>query len=386
MDIASDQPATLLNMIYFMARGVFHGPFFCLTETMQSWRISNLARGCSHHTITVKYGHCHRHMASGASPLTVSMIEIKQACKKFGTIPAVSDLSLSAGKGEVLGFLGPNGAGKTTTMRMATGFLRPDSGRIRICGADIQTEIRQAQSCIGYLPEGTPTYGDMTVRSFLRFIADIRRLGRTASSRLDTVLTQTGLHGVVEQRIDTLSKGYKRRVGLAQAILHNPPVLILDEPTDGLDPNQKHSVHRLISAMAVDKTIIISTHILEEIEDICTRTVIIDRGTIVADCTPQEMLARSRYRNAVTLVVSANAAARIEICLNSLDKVAAVERSPAPGGNIRIIAFARAGALLIETLGAAALREGWPLISLTAETGRMDDVFRALTTHDGDAV
>lgn len=285
----------------------------------------------------------------------------------------------------MLGFLGPNGAGKSTTMKMATGFLRPDGGCIRICGADIQTQTRKAQHAIGYLPEGTPTYGDMTVRAFLKFIADVRKLGRASASRLDTVIAQTNLSGVLERRIDTLSKGYKRRVGLAQAILHDPPVLILDEPTDGLDPNQKHSVHNLIRSMAADKVIIISTHILEEIEEICTRTVIIDRGRIVTDCTPLELLARSRYRNAVTLTVPAGAAARIQNRLSGIENVAGIEATSASEGNIRITAFSRSGALLIEHISAAALREDWPLLSLTAETGRMDDVFRALTTHDGEA-
>lgn len=314
------------------------------------------------------------------------MIEIEQVSKKFGAIAAVSDLSFTATRGEVLGFLGPNGAGKSTTMKMVAGFLRADSGRIRVCGQDVQTRTRAAQSQIGYLPEGAPAYGDMTVRGFLCFIADVRGLRTNRKPRMDAVIEQTGLITVLERKIETLSKGFRRRVGLAQAILHDPAVLILDEPTDGLDPNQKHTVRSLIRAMAADKTIIVSTHILEEVEAICNRAVIIDRGHVVADGTPGELIARSRYRNAVTLVTNADAAARIEASLHGLEKVAGLERTCRQDGLVHITAFAKAGALLVESIGALAMRENWPLHSMTAEAGRLDEVFRAITTHDGDAL
>lgn len=225
------------------------------------------------------------------------MIIIEDLVRRFGTFTAVGGISLRVGKGEVLGFLGPNGAGKSTTMKMITGFLAPSEGRISVCGHDVVEQQLAAQASIGYLPEGAPAYPDMTPLQFLGFIARIRGLeGEAATRAIDTAVARTGLQGVLEQRIETLSKGFKRRVGLAQAILHDPPVLIMDEPTDGLDPNQKHTVRNLIRAMAADKAIIISTHILEEVDAVCTRAVIIDKGRIVADGTPSELLARSPSR------------------------------------------------------------------------------------------
>ncbi len=224
------------------------------------------------------------------------MIEIEGLTKRFGPQTAVAGLSLTVAKGEVLGFLGPNGAGKSTTMKMITGFLAPDAGRVRVCGHDVENDALAAQSAIGYLPEGAPAYGDMTSRQFLLFIAEIRGFrGAAARAKVAEAVAKTELEGVLDQPIETLSKGFKRRVGLAQAILHDPPVLIMDEPTDGLDPNQKHSVRTLIRGMAQAKAIIVSTHLLEEVEAICTRAVIIDRGRIVADGTPAELLARSRF-------------------------------------------------------------------------------------------
>jgi ABC-2 type transport system ATP-binding protein len=225
------------------------------------------------------------------------MIVIEDLVRRFGDFTAVGGISLLVGKGEVLGFLGPNGAGKSTTMKMITGFLAPSEGRISVCGYDIVEQQLQAQASIGYLPEGAPAYPDMTPLQFLGFIARIRGLeGEAATKAIETAVTRTGLQAVLGQRIDTLSKGFKRRVGLAQAILHDPPVLIMDEPTDGLDPNQKHAVRQLIRDMAADKAIIISTHILEEVEAVCTRAVIIDRGRIVADGTPAALLDRSPAR------------------------------------------------------------------------------------------
>ena len=215
------------------------------------------------------------------------LVEADRLHKAFGAITAVDDISLRVAKGEVLGFLGPNGAGKSTTMKMLTGFLEPDSGTARICGIPVAERPKEAKARIGYLPEGAPAYPDMTPRSFLTFIADVRGLNATERSwRLDKVIDQVNLKGVLDQPIDTLSKGYKRRVGLAQAILHDPPVLILDEPTDGLDPNQKHEVRELIRIMAPEKAIMISTHLLEEVEAVCTRAVIIARGRVVAEGAP----------------------------------------------------------------------------------------------------
>ncbi|MEN8718700.1 MAG: ATP-binding cassette domain-containing protein [Oceanococcaceae bacterium] len=222
------------------------------------------------------------------------MIEVDALTKDFGPRRAVDNLSFTVKPGEVLGFLGPNGAGKSTTMKMVTGFLSPTSGTARINGHDIQTAPVEAKRQFGYLPEGAPGYADMRVIDFLRFAADLRKLtGDTRRQRLEQVIADVHLEGVLGQKIDTLSKGFRRRVGLAQAILHDPQVLILDEPTDGLDPNQKHEVRKLINGMAEDKIIIISTHILEEVDAICTRAMIISQGRVLADDTPANLAAKT---------------------------------------------------------------------------------------------
>jgi ABC-2 type transport system ATP-binding protein len=313
------------------------------------------------------------------------MIEIEGLTKRFGSVTAVAGLSLKVGKGEVLGFLGPNGAGKSTTMKMVTGYLTPDEGKVRICGHDVETATIGAQASIGYLPEGAPAYGDMTARQFLGFIAEVRGFkGAEAKARVAAAVEKTELAPVLDQTIETLSKGFKRRVGLAQAILHDPPALIMDEPTDGLDPNQKHSVRTLIRAMAAEKAIIVSTHLLEEVEAICTRAVIIDRGAIVADGTPQELLARSRYHNAVTLTLNAGNEDAVAKALKALPAVAGVDKSARKDGSVQLTVFPKAGALLVEDVSAMAVRETWPVKELYAEPGRLDEVFRAITTTDAD--
>jgi ABC-2 type transport system ATP-binding protein len=215
------------------------------------------------------------------------MIELESLEKRFNGFAAVDGVSLTVGQGTVLGFLGPNGAGKSTTMKMAAGFLAPTAGRARICGIDVVRDPLEAKRKIGYLPEGAPAYPDMTAGDFLEFVADVRGLkGAERKARFADAVERVEIGPVLAQSIETLSKGFKRRVGLAQAILHDPPVLILDEPTDGLDPNQKHHVRQLIRAMARAKAIVISTHILEEVEAICTRAAIIARGRVVADGEP----------------------------------------------------------------------------------------------------
>jgi ABC-2 type transport system ATP-binding protein len=247
----------------------------------------------------------------------------------------------------------------------------------------VENDPIAAQKTIGYLPEGAPAYGDMTPRQFLGFIARVRGFtGAEAKTRVENAVMKTELDAVLDQPIDTLSKGFKRRVGLAQAILHDPPVLIMDEPTDGLDPNQKHSVRTLLKAMAPEKAIIISTHLLEEVEAVCSRAVIIDRGRVVADGTPSELLARSRHHNAVTLVLPAQQAETVRAKLRQLAGVSTVEQSPHADGTVELTAFPKSGALLIENVSALALRERWDLRELYAEPGRLDEVFRAITTHD----
>jgi len=237
-------------------------------------------------------------------------IELRALTKRFGApgsgILAVDGVSFTVGPGEVVGFLGPNGAGKSTTMKMVTGFLTPTSGTARVCGFDVEREPLRVKERIGYLPEGAPAYPDMTPASFLDFVARVRRLrGSAKRDAIARAVARTNLEGVLRQNVETLSKGFKRRVGLAQAILHEPDVLILDEPTDGLDPNQKHEVRTLIRAMArqTGKAIVLSTHILEEVEAVCSRAIVIAAGRVVVDCTPLELMARSRYHNAVTIAL-----------------------------------------------------------------------------------
>jgi ABC-2 type transport system ATP-binding protein len=217
-----------------------------------------------------------------------ALVEITNLVRRFGPITAVDDISFTVKKGEVLGFLGPNGAGKSTTMKVVTGYLAPSSGAVSVCGHDVVADPIAAKSVIGYLPEGAPAYPDMTPRQFLEFIASVRGLrGARRTERMEEMIEAVHLGPVLDQPIETLSKGFKRRVGLAQAILHDPPVLVLDEPTDGLDPNQKFEVRSLIKKMAKEKAIVISTHILEEVEAVCTRAIIINRGRLVAEGRPE---------------------------------------------------------------------------------------------------
>jgi ABC-2 type transport system ATP-binding protein len=306
------------------------------------------------------------------------MIKTEHLSKRYETLTAVDDVSFEVGPGEVLGFLGPNGAGKTTTMRMLAGFITPTSGKASICGHDVATEPLAAKSSLGYLPEGAPSYGEMTVYAFLQFVADLRKLsGEQRTRRLGYVIGRLQLERVLTQTIETLSKGFRRRVGLAQALIHDPPVLILDEPTDGLDPNQKHEVRTLINEMSRDKIIVISTHILEEVEAVCSRAVIIARGKVVADDTPQGLATRSRYHNAVSLRLEQPeqlAAAKSAVAaLPNVAEVEVVERES------RLTALPKAGASILSALNELAARQGLKLKELHLESGRLDEVFRTIT-------
>lgn len=221
------------------------------------------------------------------------MLTVSGLTKSFGPIHAVRGVSFTVNKGEVLGFLGPNGAGKSTTMRMITGFLPPTAGTASICGHDVQEDPVGAKSCLGYLPENAPSYAAMRVTEFLDFVARVRGFSRSERrQRVEAAIAKSHLESVRHQPIETLSKGYRQRTCFAQAILHDPRVLVMDEPTDGLDPNQKYVVRQMIREMAADKAIIISTHILEEVDAVCTRAIIIANGTIVANGTPAELRAR----------------------------------------------------------------------------------------------
>ncbi len=302
------------------------------------------------------------------------MIEIRNLTKRFAGQTAVDGLSFNVQQGEVLGFLGPNGAGKSTTMKMLTGFLAPTSGTASILGCDIQRQTLKAQQQIGYLPEGAPCYGDMTVRGFLEFIAEVRGFrGAEKRERVSRAVGQVELDKVLGQSIDTLSKGFKRRVGLAQAILHDPKVLILDEPTDGLDPNQKHQVRGLIQSLAHDKIVIISTHILEEVSAVCTRAVVIASGKLVADGTPLELESRSRYHQAVTLVSSSELD---QAALSALPGVAGVEENRSERS---LTVLAQPGQVIFPQVNALIHQRGWLVEELDVERGRLDEVFRTLT-------
>jgi ABC-2 type transport system ATP-binding protein len=308
---------------------------------------------------------------------TDPMISVVHLTRRFGPVIAVDDVTFEVARGEVLGFLGPNGAGKSTTMKMITGFLAPSGGTAVIGGHDILSEPIAAKREIGYLPEGAPAYPDMTPAGFLNFVAHVRGYrGKEAKQRIDVAVERTALGGVLDQPIETLSKGFKRRVGLAQALLHDPPVLILDEPTDGLDPNQKHEVRRLIASMP-EKAIVISTHILEEVDAVCTRAIVIADGRIVADGTPGTLAARSRHHNAV----------RVALARDRGDAAAALKRLPSvleieeieDGEGPALMVFARDGASIIAAVAEAAHIGGWPVTAMRVERGRLDDVFRAIT-------
>jgi len=306
------------------------------------------------------------------------MITTKNLSKRYGEILAVNDVTFTVSPGEVLGFLGANGAGKSTTMRMIAGFVAPTAGEITVCGHDIERSPVEAKSCVGYLPEGAPSYGEMTVGEFLDFVADIRGLaGERRRERRSVVIERLALAPVIDQVIETLSKGFRRRVGLAQALIHDPQALILDEPTDGLDPNQKHEVRRLINELSKDKLVIVSTHILEEVHEVCTRAIIIAEGRIVADETPSALEARSRYHHAVSLRFDKPehfSAARREIA--ALAEVANVE---ADERERRLTAVPRAGRNALPAVSALIVKHDWDVPELHLESGRLDEVFRSLT-------
>lgn len=304
------------------------------------------------------------------------MISIDNLTKRFGHFTAVNGLSFNVAPGEVLGFLGPNGAGKSTTMKMITGFVAPTSGKVSVFGHNVAEHPIAAKKLIGYLPEGAPSYGDMTPLQFLHFIGEVRGLaGADLKREIDRVVDSLSLQGVLHQAIDTLSKGYKRRVGLAQAILHDPKVLILDEPTDGLDPNQKHEVRRLIQNLSRDKTVIVSTHILEEVTAVCSRAIIIAHGRILADETPAKLEARSRFHGAVTIELEeTNAAFGV---LSQLPEVAGTELSA--DNSQRFVLFPKPGSNLFAAVNKTINQNGWHVRELHVEKGRLDEVFRQIT-------
>jgi ABC-2 type transport system ATP-binding protein len=310
-----------------------------------------------------------------------AMIEIRGLTKRFGPIVAVDGISFAVGRGEVLGVLGPNGAGKSTTMKMVTGYLPPSDGTAVVCGFDVTERPIEVKRRIGYLPEGAPLYEDMTPLAFLSFVAEVR--GFSGAAQREAVMRaaeRINLSEVMQQPIGTLSKGFKRRVGLAQAIVHDPEVLILDEPTDGLDPNQKHEVRQLIAHMAADKAIVISTHLLEEVHAICTRALIIARGRLVADGTPQELEARSAYHNAVSIRLAADAASRVQSELSRIAGVEGVEIVETTNHFVRLLVRPRNGHTILPEVSARVRSSGLAVEEIRAERGHLDEVFRAITT------
>lgn len=305
------------------------------------------------------------------------MIETERLTRCYGPLIAVDSLSLRAEPGQVLGLLGPNGAGKSTAMRMIAGFLTPTTGTARVCGHDIRREPLAAKRALGYLPEGAPSYAEMTVREFLTFMIRVRGLDREiARRRFDEVVMRLELEEVLEAPIGTLSKGLRRRVGLAQAILHDPPVLMLDEPTDGLDPNQKHSVRMLIDAMARERTILISTHLLEEVHALCNRVAIIANGKLLADATPAELEARSRYHGAVSFSAQGSGVSRE--MLARIPGVSMTEVDPLDG---RVTVFPKPGQAILDDVQALLREQNLRITEIQLEQGRLDEVFRQITTQ-----
>lgn len=310
------------------------------------------------------------------------VLQIEGLTKRFGAFTAVDDVSFSVDHGEVLGFLGPNGAGKTTAMRMITGFLPPTAGSVTVDGFDVGNDPIEVKRRIGYLPEGAPLYEDMTPMELLSFIADVRGIsGAAKSEAVARAASRINIEHVIHQSIGTLSKGYKRRVGIAQAILHDPEILILDEPTDGLDPNQKHEVRKLINEMAKDKVIVISTHLLEEVEVVCTRALVIARGKIVADGTPAELEARSKYHNAVTICVAAENSAQCKSEMEGVAGVAQVELSDHENGLTALTAFPNEGQSILKSVNSQLRSSGIVVEEARVEHGRLDEVFRRITTE-----
>lgn len=304
------------------------------------------------------------------------MIKAVDLVKDFGKRRAVDGVSFEVEKGTVLGFLGPNGAGKTTTIRMVAGFLPPTEGNVHVKGINVASDPVAAQKSIGYMPETTPLYEDMTVSSFLRFIAEVRGFnGGERTRRVEHAIERCFLQPVANQTIDTLSKGYRQRTCLAQTLLHDPDILLLDEPTEGLDPNQKQVVREMIKEMASERVVMLSTHVLEEVEAICTRAIIISAGKVVADDTPTALKMRSTHYNAVTL------SAEGEGIADSLGKLPSVKEVRSMEGG-QIIAFPKAGKSIAADVLAAAQQNKWKVSDIKVDDGHLDDVFRQITTTE----
>lgn len=312
------------------------------------------------------------------------ILEVNNLTKCFGALKAVDSVSFSVARGEVLGFLGPNGAGKSTTMKMITGFLAPTEGTAVVCGNDVVYEPISVKKHIGYLPEGAPLYGDMTARALLDFTAEIRGLNKSQRRRqIDEVVERVHLEEVIFRPIETLSKGFKRRVGLAQAILHDPDLLVLDEPTDGLDPNQKHEVRELLREMAGDKAIVISTHILEEVDAVCSRAMIIAYGRLLADGTPEDLRKRAPSVGAVSIRANRSVSEQLRVSLEAMSEVNQIDVIM-QGDELEQLLVSPQGSNNIMPLVTQLIEsERLEVDSISSVPGRLDDVFREITTRSG---
>jgi len=307
-------------------------------------------------------------------------LEVNNVTRKFGSLTAVDNVSFNLSKGQVLGFLGPNGAGKTTTMRIITGYIEPTSGSVSVCGYDVSDEPIRSKEQIGYLPEGVPLYPEMTPRLFLNFIGGARRLeSKDLEQKLSFVINKLGLKPVLDQSIETLSKGYKRRVAFAQAILHDPKVLILDEPTDGLDPIQKLEVRKLIRDMASDKAIIISTHILEEVTAVCDRVIIISEGNVITDETPSTLIQKDKYHNAVQVDIKNPDFTAVKEDLQKLPYVGGVEKSYDSREENTLLILSQNSSDISRQIIQFIHEKNWDYGSLSVKSGDMEEVFRKLT-------
>ena len=307
----------------------------------------------------------------------MSLLTLQNVAKRFDGVTAVDDVSFSVDRGEVVGFLGPNGAGKSTTMRMITQFLEPDGGTIALDGALLGNDARASKRRIGYLPESNPLYGDMLVADYLAFIADLREIrGAERTRALEEAVTSTGLEPVFYRPIGELSKGYRQRTGLAQAILHKPDLLVLDEPTEGLDPNQRVEIRHLISDLGRDRTVLLSTHVLSEVRQSCSRLLIINQGRIVADGGVDTLLQRAEGGVQITVEASG---ANVALKLGALTGVTAADPTNTPSGRTRVTLSVNSAQDLRPEIFALATREGWTLYELHQEQGSLEALFRQLT-------
>ena len=310
----------------------------------------------------------------------MALVETRDLVKKFGDLTAVDHISFAVGRGEVVGFLGPNGAGKSTTMKIISGFLEPTSGTALIAGHDSHADPIAARRHLGYLPEGAPAYSDMSVAAFLEFVAGMHGLPRaTANNRLAELVERVDLAGVWNQRIESLSKGFKRRVGIAQALIHDPDVLVLDEPTDGLDPNQKHEMRQLIRSIAANKAIIISTHILEEVEAICSRAIIIAKGRMLADATPQQLMEKAPEQGSFAITITSSQPQAAMDLIGAQAGVAQVEIVRQSNGSTRLLVYAGAVKPNAQDLISMLTRSNIVVEEFYQERARLDEVFRQIT-------